>query len=569
METGSGFRRPRSVYIEYLEKRIAPATFVVTNLNDSGAGSLRDAVDRANAAPGADTIVFRGDATEGEITLTGGEIGITDSVDINGPGAGRLIIDAQDLSRIFNIGDDTDAVKKITIRNLSMVAGNSATDTGTPGGGILTTESLTLINSVVSGCQAPGGPGGGIYAFTPGKVVIKNSKITGNTAGADGAGLWLQADSGIKVINSLVSGNYAESNGAGVYVHINATGTGDILLKNTTITHNTAGINGGGAFLVNERENASGAKTGKIIVRNTLVTGNDAGDSGGGIFLQGGRTDIERSTISNNTAGEHGGGITDQGLASLTIHRSNVVDNLTTAYFDTAGGGGIYIANDQNVTIQRSLIAGNTAISNGGGILAALSSIKILDSTISENSAGGDGGGVSTRSIAVGGTDIRVVGSLFAANRAGNSGGGIDTRGAGNVEISKSRFLYNSAATNGGGLYLRTVSGNISITNSLISENTAGEDGGGMALQWEPGVAVSVAKTAITNNVAAGDDGGGVAIANPTGAIEFKASTVTGNVAANQGGGIYTAGARINLNRTPVADNTAPINPQIGTPLIV
>ncbi|MHA3771808.1 right-handed parallel beta-helix repeat-containing protein [Verrucomicrobiota bacterium sgz303538] len=568
METGSGIRRPRSVYIEYLEKRIAPATFVVTNLNDSGAGSLRDAVDRANAAPGADKIVFKGDATEGEITLTSGEIDITGSVDIKGPGAGRLIIDAQDLFRIFDIGDGTDAVKKVTISGLSMVAGNSATDTGTPGGGILTTESLTLINSVISGCQAPGGPGGGIYASTPGKVVIKNSKITGNTAGTDGAGLWLQADSGVKVMNSLVSGNYAESNGAGVYVHINATGTGDILLKNARITSNTAGVDGGGALLFNDRENASGAKVGKITVRNSLVTGNDA-EGGGGIFLQGGRALIERSTISNNVAVEHGGGIYDQGLASLTIRKSQVVDNLAAAYFETAGGGGIYIVNDQNVTIQRTLIAGNTAISNGGGILATLSSIQILDSTISENSAGTDGGGVSTRSIALGGTDIRVVDSLFSSNRAGNSGGGLDTRGGGDVEISNSRFLYNSAATNGGGLYLRTVSGNISITNSLISENTAGEDGGGLALQWEPGVAVSVTKTAITNNVAAGDDGGGVAIANPTGAIEFKASTVTGNVAANQGGGIYTSGARINLKRTPVADNTAPIDPQIAMPLIV
>jgi hypothetical protein len=34
------------------------ATFTVTNTNDSGAGSLRQAVLDANAAAGADTIVF-------------------------------------------------------------------------------------------------------------------------------------------------------------------------------------------------------------------------------------------------------------------------------------------------------------------------------------------------------------------------------------------------------------------------------------------------------------------------------------------------------------------------------
>src|SRR5262245_42214293 len=34
------------------------ATFTVTNTDDTGAGSLRQAIDDANATPGADTIVF-------------------------------------------------------------------------------------------------------------------------------------------------------------------------------------------------------------------------------------------------------------------------------------------------------------------------------------------------------------------------------------------------------------------------------------------------------------------------------------------------------------------------------
>src|SRR5262249_10952243 len=44
--------------VEALEERAVPATFTVTNLSDAGAGSLRDAIDRANAALDADTIVF-------------------------------------------------------------------------------------------------------------------------------------------------------------------------------------------------------------------------------------------------------------------------------------------------------------------------------------------------------------------------------------------------------------------------------------------------------------------------------------------------------------------------------
>src|SRR5262249_39505577 len=47
--------RPRA---ELLEGRQLLATFVVTNTDDSGDGSLRDVMARANAAPGADTIAF-------------------------------------------------------------------------------------------------------------------------------------------------------------------------------------------------------------------------------------------------------------------------------------------------------------------------------------------------------------------------------------------------------------------------------------------------------------------------------------------------------------------------------
>src|SRR5437016_10290819 len=44
--------------VEVLESRELLATFAVTNLADSGAGSLRQAILNANAQPGADTIDF-------------------------------------------------------------------------------------------------------------------------------------------------------------------------------------------------------------------------------------------------------------------------------------------------------------------------------------------------------------------------------------------------------------------------------------------------------------------------------------------------------------------------------
>src|SRR5439155_26949600 len=44
--------------LEHLEDRCLPSTFTVLNTNDSGAGSLRQAILDANAAAGADVINF-------------------------------------------------------------------------------------------------------------------------------------------------------------------------------------------------------------------------------------------------------------------------------------------------------------------------------------------------------------------------------------------------------------------------------------------------------------------------------------------------------------------------------
>ena len=74
------------------------ATYTVTSLADSGAGSLRQAIADANANPGADTIVL---SVTGAITLTSGVLAITDSLTIQGPGAGRLAVDGNGISRVF------------------------------------------------------------------------------------------------------------------------------------------------------------------------------------------------------------------------------------------------------------------------------------------------------------------------------------------------------------------------------------------------------------------------------------------------------------------------------------
>jgi hypothetical protein len=153
---------------ELLEARIAPATFLVTNLLDAGDGSLRKAIGDANANPDTDTIKF-GPAAIGTLPLSGGELVIIESVVIQGPGAEVLTIDAGGNSRIFKIADGSDVLKTVTISGLSLVNGSV---TGSDGGGIFSTETLTLKKTVISGCQSTNGQGGG--------VAVNNTGNTGN-----------------------------------------------------------------------------------------------------------------------------------------------------------------------------------------------------------------------------------------------------------------------------------------------------------------------------------------------------------------------------------------------------
>ena len=88
----------RLLRIEPLEDRRLLAVATVTTLADTidftdGVTSLREAIFAANTVSGADTIEFDSSLTAGgpaTILLTMGELVITDSLTINGPGASLL-----------------------------------------------------------------------------------------------------------------------------------------------------------------------------------------------------------------------------------------------------------------------------------------------------------------------------------------------------------------------------------------------------------------------------------------------------------------------------------------------
>jgi len=251
--------RPR---LEALEDRTVPSTFNVTNLLDSGTGSLRAAIASANANPGADTVAFA-PALTGTITLKTGQLNITGSLTIQGPGADALTVSGNNASRVFNVAaGTTDQISGLTITN-----GYMATP-GNGGAGIHNLGSLTLTNVAVKNNFAQGmdiALGGGI--FNSGTLTIQNSTITGNSAGytrvfgpgdvgsVTGLGGGIYNVGALTVQNSTLSGNTAGGwglggavmNGAGLWVGIfpkvwkgaSATFTG------CTITGNSATTGGG------------------------------------------------------------------------------------------------------------------------------------------------------------------------------------------------------------------------------------------------------------------------------------------------------------------------------------
>src|SRR5262249_7826841 len=134
--------------LEALEDRTVPSTLTVTNLNDSGAGSLRAQIA---AAAGGDIVVFAG-SLSGTITLTRGQRDIARSGTIQGPGPSAITGSGNNAQRVFHTLRGTNvAISGLTIAN------GVASDFG---GGIECEGSLSLTSSAVTGNSATVGGGG-------------------------------------------------------------------------------------------------------------------------------------------------------------------------------------------------------------------------------------------------------------------------------------------------------------------------------------------------------------------------------------------------------------------------
>jgi hypothetical protein len=229
---------------------------MVTNLNDSGDGSLRQALEEI--AIGG-TITFDPALADGILTLSTGPLVPVNSVSIDasdapgiwldGGGNDRvLIVDAgltvnlshltvtngygfQLAGGILNNGDLT--LKQVTVTGNTMTT--DAGDFWQGGGGIYTGEggSLTLVDSSVTNNNA-GWSGGGVYSFFNTTTIIERSTIAGNISNDVGGGLRLLGNA--TIVNSTFSGNES----TGWYGGAMFITDGVVDIYNTTITENVS-----------------------------------------------------------------------------------------------------------------------------------------------------------------------------------------------------------------------------------------------------------------------------------------------------------------------------------------
>jgi hypothetical protein len=310
-----------------------------------GKTSLREAITLANATAGANTITFDPMIFAGPMTIpiTMGEMKISDSVTIVGPGSKLLTLDAMFGSRFFNIDDGkVGNTIDVSISGMTLMNGKKMGTTSAGRGGAIILNDDTLDLSDCKLIHNAAEAEGGAIAVTLGAGVlnISDSYLFGNSStGAvaahvgSGGAIAQSAASSVTLTRTAVSGNDATNNGGGLYLYSG----GSLLVTDSLISSNTAmaGMGGGGGIFFSGTPSGTG-----FDIRNSTISGNFAMSplgSGGGIGLSAfsGLLTVENSTLTMNSTAMKGGGIArTSGTGTVTLQSTIVGGNSTMIFPD-------------------------------------------------------------------------------------------------------------------------------------------------------------------------------------------------------------------------------------------
>ncbi len=583
--------------------QVASASFTVTNTNDSGAGSLRQAVLDANSNPGTDVIVFDSTvfSTPRTINLTTGELVISDSVTIQGPGANLLTVqrdfNAATNFRVFNIQSRglTVSISGMTISN-----GNAV---GTSGGGINCQSNLTLTNVHVTGNQASIG-GGVALDFADG--TFASCTFSGNIAGTQGGGIEFESDGGrtLGLTNSTVSGNTANGSGAGGGIfHGSGSGHGFLAAFNCTIANNS-GANGGGIHTV---AGGSAANQAATLLNNTIIANNTP-------------TNLVKATFSGATAavGSQGFNLSDNYNGAVTLVSTDLTgqpllgalsfNGGTTPTHALLGGSPALDKGNGSGIDQRGLARGfniTTISPANGGNDSDIGAVEMQALIVNSTADPGDGvcdatctlrdaitaanaNGPGLNDVIFDNTVFNTARTITLSNVLPDIASSLTINGPGANLLTVRRDpnaatfrIFNVAdgitsgvaltgmtivggnagpGTFGGGIFSRS---NLALTGVHVTGNTAAT-GGGVHQGSADGVFTNCtfSNNASTN---AQGDGGGVFFQGDGGhTLRLVSSTVSGNHSANHNGGGISTGAvsgnsRLEIINSTITNNTANI----------
>ncbi|MGI8856897.1 MAG: beta strand repeat-containing protein [Thermomicrobiales bacterium] len=271
---------------------VSAAALTVANVNDSGPGSLRDAITQANDGSGA-LITF---AVSGTISLASPLPHIAASMTIDGTGAPTyagmpvVTIDGNNGGTVFTTNPGTDVrLRGLTIQHGMGGAGGGVLNNGTltldastllhngtpaggSGGGIYNGGTLTVTASTIS--QNSAGSGGGI--FSAGTLRLNASTVDTNTATGLGGGVLIAGGHAQTITNSTIAGNHGAAGGG-------IDNQGNLALANSTVADNVATVTDGGGIKA-EAQGISVTATNTIIAANT----HSGPDDVAGTFSSGG-----------------------------------------------------------------------------------------------------------------------------------------------------------------------------------------------------------------------------------------------------------------------------------------
>lgn len=168
--------------------------------------------------------------------------------------------------------------------DVSILASTFLSNVAGEGGGLSLREvDARVSQSRFTGNQAVTGNsansvGGAIASAEVGRLLIESSELTGNVAtdavNVDGYGgaIFAMNTARLALVNSTVAGN-AAAYGGGLYVYAFRTQTAAMFVQ-STLTQNTADVDGGGVELVAYNLTAADAARLDVDVANTILSGN-------------------------------------------------------------------------------------------------------------------------------------------------------------------------------------------------------------------------------------------------------------------------------------------------------